>query len=515
MSKVNGVTKTPFQRSRIHRKFLSLSVCLSIGISGVVGLSNVFQPAASGASTTSTLAWSTCATTFKCAILSVPASYTNHALGNLSISVIELPATGASPLGDIVLNPGGPGASGISFLTQSVSTFPVSLRKNFNLVSFDPRGVGASDPVNCTSAAGTRALIALDPSPTTASQISMVVKGVKSYVKGCQQETPSKILENVSTLDTVRDLDQLRIALGQAKLNYFGFSYGTYIGELYAKLFPQNIRTMVLDGVIDPALSITTSDQQQAIGFERDLQDFYNWCPTNSTCQTELPLGAKTSLTNLLTKFEHGTTVKARLSAIYGGTVTVNYGVLVTAVIASLYSNQEWPDLAKAVSNAIKGNGALLAAIAYSYAGLQQNGTYSNMTAANTATNCEDNKAPTTISQYKSLAVKMAKAAPDFGASEAWGTLECTYWPVRPASAPAPIANHSKSAILVIGSTGDPATPYAGAQNVAKELGRAVLLTRTGSGHTAYLFSSCIRNWTDSYITTQALPPKGTVCPSN
>jgi pimeloyl-ACP methyl ester carboxylesterase len=342
-----------------------------------------------------------------------------------------------------------------------------------------------------------------------------VIKGAKSYVQGCERETPSKILDNVSTLDTVRDLDRLRIALGESKLNYFGFSYGTYIGELYAKLFPQNIRTMVLDGVIDPALSITASDQQQAVGFERDLQDFYNWCPTNTTCKTELPKGAKTTLTDLLTQFQHGATVKAKLAAVYGGSTTVNYGVLVTAVIASLYSNQEWPDLAKAISNALHRNGALLAAIAYSYAGLQQNGTYSNMTAANTATNCEDNVVPTTISQYKAIAVKMAKVAPVFGASEAWGTLTCTYWPVHPIAGPAPIVNHSKSTILVIGSTGDPATPYAGAKSVARELGRAELLTRTGSGHTAYLFSSCVRTWTDNYITTQTLPPVGTVCPSN
>ena len=467
------------------------------------------------AATTGTLSWSTCATKFKCSTLDVPANYSDSSLGDLSISVIELPATGPAPIGDIVLNPGGPGASGISFLTQSYSTFPASLRRDFNLVSFDPRGVGASDPVNCADAAGTRALIALDPSPVTSAQINRVIKGVKSYVQGCERETPSRILDNVSTLDTARDLDRLRVALGHGSLNYFGFSYGTYIGELYAKLFPQHIRTMILDGVIDPALSITASDEQQAVGFEHDLQSFYNWCPTNATCKTELPRGAKTTLTGLLDRFQNGASIKGRLAPLYGGTITVNYGVLTTAVIASLYSNSEWPDLAKAIANATHGDGALLAAIAYSYAGLQQNGSFSNMTAANVATNCEDNAVPSTIAQYKSLAVRMAKVAPDFGASEAWGTLECTYWPVHPTSGPAPIANHSKSTILVIGSTGDPATPYAGAKSVAKELGRAELLTRTGTGHTAYLFSSCIRSWADGYLTTQALPPSGTVCPSN
>lgn len=495
---------------RFHlKRALPLSLILTTGLSGT--LSSI--PAA--ASTVSSLAWSTCAKTFRCSVLSVPANYENPKQGNLSISVIELPAKSASPIGDIVFNPGGPGASGISFLMGSVQSFPLALRQQFNLVSFDPRGVGASDPVNCTNAFGERALIALNPAPTTIAEINQVVAGARSYVGSCKRETPPNILDNVSTLDTVRDLDRLRAALGESQLNYFGFSYGTYIGELYVKLFPKNIRTMVLDGVVDPALSTTASDQQQAVGFERDLEDFYNWCPTNTTCNHELPRGAKPTLTNLLAHFANGETIKGQLAPLYGGTVTVTYGVLLTAIGASLYSNQQWPDLAKAIANAQHGDGELLAAIAYSYAGLQQNGTYTNMTAANTATNCEDNRAPSTIAQYESLAQQMAKAAPVFGASEAWGTIACTYWPVKPVSRPAPVVNHGKSEILVIGSTGDPATPYAGAQRVAKELRNAELLTRTGTGHTAYLFSSCIRNWADAYFVDTSLPPVGTVCPSN
>lgn len=465
--------------------------------------------------TTAALKWTKCDTKFKCAVLQVPTDYSNPSDGSLGISVIELPATGASPLGDIVINPGGPGASGISFLEQSVSIFPTSLRKQFNLVSFDPRGVGASDPVNCSDAAGVRALIGLNPSPTTTSQINQVIAGVKSYVAGCKAETPASLLDNVSTLDTARDLDRLRIALGQSKLNYLGFSYGTYLGEQYIKLFPHNFRAIVLDGVVDPALSETASDEQQAEGFQTDLQDFYNWCPTNKTCTTDFPKGVKSSLNTLFTEFQNGKTLNAQLAAEYGGTVKVDDGVLITAVIASLYADQEWPSLAQAISSALRGNGEPLVAIAYNYAGLQQGGTYSNMLASNTATNCEDNKSPTQIAQYQSLAKQMAKAAPDFGASEAWGTLVCSYWPVHIASAPAPIANHSKNTVLVIGSTGDPATPYSGAVAVTKQLGNAVLLTRKGSGHTAYEFSSCIRTDADSYFTTLALPPKNTVCASN
>ncbi len=496
---------------RSHRPAVSI-LAVSLALSSLVSAAAISPASASG---NTKLIWSKCASTFRCAVLQVPADYSHPTVGKLNLSLIELPAKSASPLGDIVLNPGGPGASGISFLTESASSFPASLRRDFNLVSFDPRGVGASDPVTCTNAAGTRALIALNPAPQTSAQIKTVVAAVKAYVQGCVRQTPSIVLNNVSTLSTVRDLDRIRIALGQSKLNYFGFSYGTYIGQLYAKLFPQNFRTMVLDGVTDPSLSNNVSDQQQAEGFERDLQNFYSWCATNSTCKTELPNGAKTALTGLLSKLKSGGSVQARLASQYGGVVSVNYGVLLTAVAASLYSTQDWPDFAKAIANALHGDGTLIAALAYSYAGLQQDGTYANLLAANTATNCEDNAVPKSISQYQSLAKQIAKVAPIFGAEEAWGTLGCVYWPIKPNGKVGPIVNHSKTPILVIGSTGDPATPYSGAVHVAKELGNAELLTRTGSGHTAYLFSSCIQNWTNQYLTTVVLPPKNTVCKSN
>lgn len=488
-------------------------------LAGTVGLtaggiaSFGIGPSASAAA--SGLQWTTCDSSFRCATLDVPADYAKPQDGSISLSVVELPATSRAAKGDIVLNPGGPGASGVQFLTQSATSFPAALRRSFNLVSFDPRGVGSSDPVRCSGAAGIRSLIALNPAPVTASQIHTVVTGVKAFVRSCEQHTAKIVLDNVSTLDTARDLDRLRAALGQRRLNYFGFSYGTYIGELYVKLFPDRVRAMVLDGVVDPALSTTASDLQQAVGFERELDDFYRWCPTNRTCTKELSSDPKATFDALLSRFEHGETVPAHLAPQYGGTVHVGYGIFLTAIASALYAQQEWPDLARTIYDAVHHSGALAAALAYSYAGLQPDGTFSNMLAANNAINCEDSPAPTSVGAYPALARAMGKAAPVFGPSEAWGTLSCTYWPVHPTAGPAPIVNRGKDPILVVGSTGDPATPYSGAQHVAVELKNAELLTRTGTGHTAYLFSSCIRTWTDRYLETLALPPKGTVCPTN
>ena len=184
-------------------------------------------------------------------------------------------------------------------------------------------------------------------------------------------------------------------------------------------------------------------------------------------------------------------------------------------VAAALYSKATWPLLGKALSAAESGDGTYLAVLAYSLDGLNQDGSFSNILSANTATSCVDPGASITLRQREALARQLSGSAPDFGPLEAWSGLPCLYWPTQPETQPA--AAHAPGAppILVVGSTGDPATPYAWAKALAKQLPRATLLTRTGGGHTAYRFSSCIRTWTDRYLATLKMPPAGTVCPSD
>ena len=469
------------------------------------------QPTA-GRTVAHPLAWHRCDTSFRCARLEVPVDYSAPSRGNLELAVVELPSTGAKPVGDLVMNPGGPGGSGVQFLEQT--NFPAALRRSFNLVSFDPRGVGASDPVRCVGAAGIRQLVALDPSPTTPAEIATVTSALRSFVATCTAHTSRLLLENVGSAVTVRDMDALRAALGEAKLNYLGFSYGTYLGELYAQRYPSHVRALVLDGVVDPALSSTTSAVQQAVGFETDLSDFFAWCPTNAACAKALPAGAKSAYTQLASTLGAGGALVAQLKPEYGGTQRVTLGVFETAVAGALYSDQTWPVLAEALQQGLAGDGSILAAIAYSYEGLGTNGKYSNQLAANTAINCVDRPSPAAISTYERLAIEAAKLAPDFGASAVWGSLVCAYWPVRPQGSVAPIHAKGSPPILVVGSTGDPATPYSWATSVARQLGHAVLLTRVGPGHTAYLFSACIQRWTNRYLTTLRLPPAGTRCPT-
>ncbi|HUZ20295.1 MAG TPA: alpha/beta hydrolase [Acidimicrobiales bacterium] len=461
------------------------------------------------------LSWHSCDKRFRCAELAVPISYLRPGRGTLDLSVVMLPASGKHPVGDLVTNPGGPGGSGVDFLEQAWSSFPASLRASFNLVSFDPRGVDRSDPVVCASAAETRHLLALDPAPTTPAEIATVVTAVKGYVADCKAHTSHLLLANVGTRTTVLDLDRLRAALGEPKLDYLGLSYGTYIGELYAERFPSKVRAMILDGAVDPALSTQTSDLQQALGFETDLNDFLAWCDKNATCHSGLPDGARKDYNRLFDSFTAGHSIVANFQPLFGGRQPVGLGVAEIGVVSALYSKQDWPTLAQALSTGLRGNGDLLAELAYNYAGLQADGTFSNIDDANTAINCVDRPSPTTIAEYQALARQLAAKAPDFGASEAWGTLACAYWPVPPAGPPAAIHAPGSPPILVVGSTGDPATPYAWAQAVASQLDHAVLLTRAGSGHTGYFSSACVRSWADGYLTSLTLPPKGTICPSN
>jgi pimeloyl-ACP methyl ester carboxylesterase len=464
------------------------------------------------------VSWTSCPgyKSFRCAKVPVPLVYGHPSEGTVDLAVVMLPSTGAHPMGDLFLNPGGPGGSGVQFLEQSASIFPSALRSQFNLVSWDPRGIGASTPaVYCDNPAQLRAFARVIPIPTTSSQINQVVQATRSYVQACERNTPRLLLENVGTRVTIEDLDSLRADLGQAKLNYMGFSYGTYIGELYAERYPTHIRAMVLDGVIDPALGLIGSNRQQAIGFEGDLHAFFTWCDTNSTCHKELPQGAKQAYDSLMAKFASGDSEDAYLKSEFGGTQRVTWGDAYIGVIDTLYAESYWPYLGQAIQQGLKGDGSLLLALAFQYLGLQPNGTWSNEEAANVAINCVDSGAPHDISFYKGLATELAKSAPDFGAAEAWGNLACAYWPIPAQGKPQAIRAPGAPKILVVGSTDDPATPYVWAQAVARQLDNAALLTRDGSGHTAYFFSSCIRTDVDNYFATTRVPPAKTVCQSS
>jgi pimeloyl-ACP methyl ester carboxylesterase len=457
------------------------------------------------------LSWHGCEGHFQCAQLSVPVSYSDPGGKKIPISVIELPASGSHPMGDVVLNPGGPGESGVQFLEQAATIVPASVRARFNLVSFDPRGVGSSEPLHCLTAAEVPGFVALNPAPRAPKQVAAVVEATKAFVRECKKSASTAFISSMSTANNARDMDRLRAALGEKLLTYVGFSYGTYLGTVYAELFPKRVRAMVLDGAVDPSLTPETADAGQAAGFETDLHDFFAWCAKASSCRSGLSPSPAAAYATLFTSLEEGRTLTASLPH----TTSIGYGVALEGVIAALYSTETWPILGQALASASGGDGTILGEFAYALNGLNPDGSFSNIVSANSATGCLDAPAPMTIRDHEELAKRLSKSAPEFGAAVAWTGLPCLYWPAGKPEHLSVARAAGAPPILVVGSTGDPATPYPWAQSLARQLPRATLLTRTGAGHTAYRASSCVRRWANRYIETLKMPPAGTVCPTD
>ena len=466
------------------------------------------------ASTATSLAWSDCSAPFQCATLQVPLDYANPTQGSISLALIRLPASSPSTrIGSLVLNPGGPGASGIQFL-RSASLLLSSLHAHFDLVSFDPRGIGASTPVHCLDASTLDKYNALDPVLDDNAEKLLVIQADQAFAAGCQKES-AKLLPYLSTASTARDLDQIRQALHDQKLTYLGFSYGTFLGLTYASMFPTHVRALVLDGVFNPALDANTLLHDQLAGFEDNLQAFFANCRVQATTCTLAKQGNPSDvLNNLMDSLDsHPLPVGSRF---------LTRGLAYLGVLAPLYDPSSWPQLDSAITAAAKGDGSQLLALSDFYLDRQPDGTYSNEEEAGLAINCLDRPVPSAdltstpadTSAYDALAVSYDQASPFFGPGFQYANLSCVNWPAPVVMQPAPASVTGAPPLLLVGATHDPATPYAWAQAVASTLPTSVLLTRDGYGHTSYGSSSCIEQAVDAYLLNLTLPPPDTTCPS-
>jgi pimeloyl-ACP methyl ester carboxylesterase len=307
----------------------------------------------------------------------------------------------------------------------------------------------------------------------------------------------------VGTVDVARDMDRLRQALGDGVLTYMGQSYGTLLGLTYAALFPTHIRAMVLDSVIDPALSFDQITTGQADGFEGVLNAFFAWCTASPDCAWH-PAGDPT--TALLALLNTAATTPAPA----GGGGVLGVGQLYDALLEDLYSQTDWPRLGQALADDAAGNGGPAAAQSNQY----NTGGSDNADDAATAIDCLDHPVSRHLASYGALADSLQASAPVFGPLLAWGEASCAVWPVPPTRTVGPVAAPGAPPILVIGTTNDPATPYAWAVSVAKELDRGVLLTHDGADHVAYFYSACVRSYVQTYLVSGQTPPSGTVCSS-
>jgi pimeloyl-ACP methyl ester carboxylesterase len=459
------------------------------------------------------LRWVTCDKVFRCARLLVPFDYSRPAWRRFSLPVIELPASHpAQRIGALLVNPGGPGGSGVAYALQARSEIAAPVRARFDIVGFDPRGVGGSEPaVHCLTGPQLDTYFATDDMPTSAAQDGPIVAESKLLARGCERNSGA-LLRYVGTRNAARDMDVLRAALGQAKLTYLGKSYGTYLGTWYARLFPSHVRALVLDGAIDPASSGLSMNAVQAQGFEVALRAFIANCQTSADC----PLGQAGVAAGLARIQSLLARATAHPLANDLDAQPANGAMLLNGIATALYNRAYWGTLRSALAAAFGGNGTVLVELANALFERSTSGQYSNLADAETAVDCLDRPWPRSLSAWRTAAAAAGRAAPVFGQAIMWGSLACAYWPVP--SYPLPAAGQGTLArgappILVVGNLRDPATPYRWAQALSRDLASGVLLGWDGNGHTAYMMgSTCVDNAVNKYLISLAVPRSGTVC---
>ncbi|MEW2356410.1 alpha/beta hydrolase [Spirillospora sp. NPDC029432] len=455
------------------------------------------------------LSWSDCGGGFQCAKAEVPLDYTKPAGGKMRIALIRMPAKNKSQrIGSLFTNPGGPGGSGVDFIRQAAPSFGKDLRERFDIVGFDPRGVGASDPVKCMDGPRLDKYLSTDSSPDDQQEVEALAAESRNFAQACQSNS-SGSLPYVGTLNAARDMDILRAAVGDAKMTYYGASYGTYLGAFYAEQFPKNVRALVLDGAVDPKVSSTQTLVEQAKGFETAFRAFAADCVKRADC----PLGksedeAVKYISDFLAKLDKTPLPQRRDSR----KVTESWAAM--GIATALYAKETWTLLRQAIVQAAQQNdGTLLMVLADQMVERKEDGSYSNQTAANMAVNCVDKPNPADLAGYQKYVDTAKKTSPQFGPFVVWGGLPCVYWPVQTKEQPKATTAKGAAPILVIGTTRDPATPYKWSQSLASQLDSGVLLTLEGDGHTAYLQANpCISQATDRYLVTAKPPANGTVC---
>ncbi len=302
-------------------------------------------------------------------------------------------------------------------------------------------------------------------------------------------------------------MDVLRVALGDARLTYYGLSYGTYLGQMYAHLFPIHVRALALDAVFDPALSFTDRKLQTAAALEANLQAFLRYCRNAGSCQLAASGDPAEQLSGLMARLDRQPLAVANRK--------LTRSLALEAVLISLYSPRSWDVLQTALAAAIQGEGLSLLQISDGFLGRHSDGTYTNFQDSNAAIFCADNAVPPDPASYDALGPALSNLSALFGPALQYNGIGCSFWPIKPSRAAGPLAANGAPPILLIGGTGDPATPYASAQAVSKEIAGAVLLTRIGYGHGSYFQSACVQQATDAYLMDLVLPPPGTVCQSD
>ena len=451
-----------------------------------------------------------------CGRLAVPVDY-DHLDGDVaSLPLIKFPATG-DKIGSLVINPGGPGESGIDAALGVVQTLPKRVRERFDLVGFDPRGVGMSRPaIWCNSDADNDRLRTEPDVDYSPAGVAHIEEETKQFVGRCVERMGNSFLANVGTVNVARDLDGIRAALGDDKLTYLGYSYGTRIGSAYAEAYPTKVRAMILDGAVDPNEDPTEADLLQAKGFQGAFNDYAADCAKQRGC----PLGtdpAKAvdvyqSLVNPLVDPNNPMIGQPAPTKDPRG---LSYGDAIVGTIMALYSPTLWRHLTDGLTELAHHHGDTMLILADMYMRRDARGHYSNATDARVAINCVDQPPVTDRAKVVDEDRRSREIAPfmSYGTFTGYAPLgTCAFWPVPPTSSPHTISAPGLAATVVVSTTHDPATPYKAGVDLANEL-RSSLLTFDGTQHTVvFQGDNCIDDYITTYLIGGSTPPSGAKC---
>ena len=462
------------------------------------------------------VSWSACGNGFECGTLSVPVDWRAPLGEQLPLALIRRPAEDPSlRIGALLVNYGGPGQGGVSYLPRTWTRLPAGIRARFDIVSWDPRGTGDSRPIDCVDDAFLDEIMNLPAVPNSPEGLAAVHAFSNTFAQGCAARMGA-YASYVGTRNTARDLEAIRRALAEPTLNYLGYSYGTVVGAVYAQMFPTSIRTMVLDGPADwwqPRLEYSYA---QAQGFKQALDAFFGWCEAAVSCALRQAGAPRAVLDALIVN-----TAAEVMPGSYSLNGAVRDGVLTgttleTGVINLLYDSRSWPTLANALRSAAQdGWGGPLLASADQYYRRSVDGTFSSMVEANAVIGCVDHPetAPPTVVQELADVSRFQAQIPPWGGN--WAVAGCRGMP-RPAKGAklGDLRVTNAPPILVVATTGDPATPYSGALTFVARLGSSTLLTFEGTEHTAYgsARSTCVDDIVDTYLVDRAVPAPDTRC---
>jgi pimeloyl-ACP methyl ester carboxylesterase len=451
--------------------------------------------------------WQPCEGQFQCATVTVPMDYANPGGETIQVAALRAPSTGKKT-GSLLVNPGGPGASGYDFVKDAAGThFSQAVRDTYDLVGFDPRGVKRSAPVTCLTDAERDEARARIYNLDTDAGLAAARADTKAVAEQCSAKT-GPALGHIDTQSAAKDLDVLRAVVNDAKLNYLGYSYGTFLGSTYAQLFPGNVGRMVLDGALDPSISNEELTSGQAVAFEKAVHTYVATCQQQKECP--LTGGVESGVQQIRDLIS---AVEQNPRPAKDGRV-VNATMFVSGLITPLYNDQSWPALTQALDGAMQGDLSMMLRLADIGADRSSDGTYtSNSTFAFNAINCLDYPMESDVAAMRAEAQRLKQESPTLGYYFAYGGINCADWPYNNVRTPAAVEYTGQAPIVVIGTTGDPATPVEWATSLRKQLGNASLLTWQGEGHTAYgRANSCLEDRVDSYLVSGTVPADNTVC---